>query len=324
MSKIVVLDGYTMNPGDLSWSPLESFGALTVYDVTPEELADERIGDAEIVLTSKVIFDRRRLSAFPRLKYIGVLATGYNVIDHHSAAELGITVTNIPEYATMATAQATIALLLELSNRVGHHDRLVHEGQWMKTPHFCFWDGPLVELFDKTLGLYGYGKIAGQVARIARSLGMNIIASGRPGSEGRALPEGDPAGPALVSADELFEKSDFVSLHCPLTDQTRHLINAKTIDRMKDGAFLINAARGPLLDESAVAEALRSGKLAGVAVDVLSVEPAKPDNPLLFAPNCIITPHIAWAPKETRDRLIQTAVSNLRSFLSGKPENVVS
>ena len=324
MSKMVILDGYTMNPGDLSWAAFEEFGDLTVYEQTPDALADERIGDADIVLTSKVVFDHRRLSAFPSLRYIGVLATGYNVIDAKSAAEFGITVTNIPEYATMATAQATVALLLELTNRVGHHDRLVHEGAWMKTPHFCFWDGPLLELSEKTLGLLGYGRIARRVARIARELGMNVIASGKPGSEGTALPEGDPAGPALVSGDELFGKSDFISLHCPLTEATRHLINTDRISRMKDGAYLINAARGPLLDEAAVADALRSGKLAGVAVDVLSVEPAKPDNPLLYAPNCIITPHIAWAPKETRERLIRTAVSNLRAFLSGKSENVVS
>ncbi len=324
MSKIVILDGYTMNPGDLSWTAFEAFGELTVYEQTPDELADARIGDADIVLTSKVVFDRRRLSAFPGLRYIGVLATGYNVIDVKSAAEFGITVTNIPEYATMATAQATVALLLELTNRVGHHDRLVHEGAWMKTPHFCFWDGALLELSEKTLGLLGYGRIARRVARSARALGMNVIASGKPGSEGTALPEGDPAGPALVSGAELFERSDFISLHCPLTEDTRHLINAASISRMKDGAYLINTARGPLLDEDAVADALRSGKIAGVAVDVLSVEPPKPDNPLLYAPNCIITPHIAWAPKETRERLIRTAVSNLRAFLSEKPENVVS
>lgn len=324
MSKMVILDGYTMNPGDLSWAAFEEFGELTVYEQTPDALADERIGDADIVLTSKVVFDHRRLSAFPSLRYIGVLATGYNVIDAKSAAEFGITVTNIPEYATMATAQATVALLLELTNRVGHHDRLVHEGAWMKTPHFCFWDGPLLELSEKTLGLLGYGRIARRVARIARELGMNVIASGKPGSEGTALSEGDPAGPVLVSGEELLGKSDFVSLHCPLTEATRYLIDADRISRMKDGAYLINAARGPLLDEAAVADALRSGKLAGVAVDVLSVEPAKPDNPLLYAPNCIITPHIAWAPKETRERLIRTAVSNLRAFLSGKSENVVS
>ncbi|NLW88753.1 MAG: D-2-hydroxyacid dehydrogenase [Clostridiaceae bacterium] len=324
MKKIVVLDGYTMNPGDLSWSALEEFGRLTVYDQTPESMADERIGDAEIVLTSKVTFDRKRLCAFPGIKYIGVLATGYNVIDVQTAADLGITVTNIPEYATMATAQATIALLLELSNRVGHHDRLVHDGKWMQTPHFCFWDGPLIELSGKTLGLYGYGRIAKTVARVARELGMTVLACGRPGSEGTSLPEDDPAAPSTVSKEELFKRSDFLSLHCPLTEQTYRLIDENAIRDMKDGAFLINAARGPLIDEKAVADALCAGKLSGVAVDVLSVEPAKPDNPLLYAPNCIITPHIAWAPLETRARLIRTAVSNLRAFLSDNPENVVS
>lgn len=324
MKKIVVLDGYTMNPGDLSWSALEEFGRLTVYDQTPESMADERIGDAEIVLTSKVTFDRKRLCAFPGIKYIGVLATGYNVIDVQTASDLGITVTNIPEYATMATAQATIALLLELSNRVGHHDRLVHDGKWMQTPHFCFWDGPLIELSGKTLGLYGYGRIAKTVARVARELGMTVLACGRPGSEGTSLPEDDPAAPSTVSKEELFKRSDFLSLHCPLTEQTYRLIDENAIRDMKDGAFLINAARGPLIDEKAVADALCAGKLSGVAVDVLSVEPAKPDNPLLYAPNCIITPHIAWAPLETRARLIRTAVSNLRAFLSDNPENVVS
>lgn len=323
MNKIVVLDGYTMNPGDLTWSPLSEFGTLTVYDNTPDNLVMERITNANIVLASKVLFRADRLRALPNLKYLGALATGYNCFDWKAATELGITVTNIPEYATMATAQMTIALMLELSNRVGHHDLLVHQGRWSETTHFCFWDGPLTELSGKTLGLYGYGRIGKQVALIARALGMNVIASGRPGTAGSALPANDPAGDTLVSSDALFAKSDFLSFHCPLTEETEKLVNANAIDRMKDGIYLINAARGPIFDETAVADALRTGKVAGAAVDVLSVEPANPHNPLLFAPNCIITPHIAWAPKETRQRLIDTAVSNLRAYLSGTPQNVV-
>lgn len=326
MSKIVVLDGYTINPGDLSWTGLEEFGPLTVYDHTPEELVDERIGDADIVLSSKILFSRGRLSRLPKLRYLGALATGYNVFDVKAAAELGITVTNIPEYATSATAQMTIALLLELADHVGHHDRLVHEGRWTETPHFCFWDKPLTELAGKTIGIVGFGRIGRRVAIIASALGMNVLASGRNGNSPSLADIDDVSveGVKMASLSEILGESDYISFHCPLNEDTRELINRKTIAQMKDGVYLINASRGGIFEESAVAEALSTGKIAGAAIDVLSVEPPTTANPLLTAPNCIITPHIAWAPKETRQRLIDTVVSNVRAYLSGNSINVVS
>lgn len=321
MSKIIVLDGYTINPGDLSWSGLKEFGALTVYDYTPDELVEQRIGDADIVLSSKVLFPEERFKRLPNLRYLGALATGYNVFDVRAAGDLGITVTNIPEYATSATAQMTIALLLELADHVGHHDRLVHEGQWTKTPHFCFWDKPLTELSGKTIGIVGFGRIGRRVAVIAGALGMNVLASGRSGSSPSLT---DVEGVRMVSLTEILEKSDYISFHCPLNEDTREMVGRETIARMKDGVYLINASRGGIFEESAVAEALASGKIAGAAIDVLSVEPPVASNPLLTAPNCIITPHIAWAPKETRQRLIDTACANVRAYLTGNPVNVVS
>jgi glycerate dehydrogenase len=326
MSKIVVLDGYTINPGDLSWSGLEEFGHLTVYDHTPEELVDERIGDADIVLSSKILFSRDRLRRLPNLRYLGALATGYNVFDVKAAAELGITVTNIPEYATSATAQMTIALLLELADHVGHHDRLVHEGRWTETTHFCFWDKPLTELTGKTIGIVGFGRIGRRVAIIASALGMKVLASGRNGNS-PSLAETNHhslVGVKMATFSEILEMADYITFHCPLNEDTRELVNRKTIAQMKDGVYLINASRGGIFEEAAVAEALASGKIAGAAIDVLSVEPPTTANPLLSAPNCIITPHIAWAPKETRQRLIDTVVTNVRAFLAGNPVHVVS
>ncbi len=326
MSRIVILDGHTINPGDLSWSGLEDFGTLTVYGHSPEELVDERIGDADIVLSSKVVFSKERLKRHPDLRYLGALATGYNVIDVKAASELGVTVTNIPEYATAATAQMTIALLLELTNHVGHHDRLVHEGRWAETQHFCFWDKPLTELLGKTIGIVGFGRIGRRVASIAAALGMKVLASGRNDkapsiSDIEAREAGDVK---IVSLSEILREADYISFHCPLNEDTRELINRETIAQMKDGVYLINASRGGIFEEAAVAEALHSGKIAGAAIDVLSIEPPSAANPLLTAPNCIITPHIAWAPKETRQRLIDTVVTNVRAYLEGNPVHVVS
>jgi len=329
MNKIVVLDGYTANPGDLSWKPFEEFCEITVYDRTPESEILSRIGDAEIVLTNKTPFTRRLLENLPNLKYLGAMSTGYNVIDVDAARELGVTVTFVPEYATYATAQMTIALLLELSNQAGRHNRLVHEGGWAKSVDFCFTSGPLTELCQKTLGLVGYGKIARRVAVIAQALGMKVLATSR-SIESRLLsgefsPDiSDGDGVYYASFDTLLQSSDVISFHCPLTPETRGLANRQTISRMKDRVFLINTSRGPVFEENDVAEALNSGKVAGVAVDVLSAEPPSEDNPLLLAPNCIITPHIAWAPKETRQRLLDTVYNNLQNFLSGTPKNVVS
>lgn len=321
MNKIVILDGYTINPGDLSWSSLSDFGEVQIYDNTAPEQVDDRIRDAQYVLSSKVVFDEARFNRHPNLRYIGALATGYNVIDVKAAREHGVTVTNIPEYATNATAQMTIALLLELANHVGHHSRLVHEGKWSETEHFCFWDKPLTELSGKTIGLFGFGRIAGQTARVCMALGMRVIAHSRRPIQ---IPSDDLNGVESVSFENLLKQSDFLSFHCPLTEETRGIVNADTIATMKNGIYLINTARGPIFDEAAVYDALCSGKIAGVAVDVLSTEPP-PENHILYnAPNCIITPHIAWAPLETRMRLIETAVSNLSAYLSGNPIHVVS
>ena len=328
MRKGVVLDGYTANPGDLSWKPFEEFCEITVYDRTPDDEILSRIGDAEIVFTNKTPFTRLTFASLPNLKYLGAMSTGYNVIDVEAAKEMGVTVTFVPEYATYATAQMTIAHLLELSNQVGRHNRLVHEGGWAHSVDFCFTSGPLTELLQKTLGLVGYGKIARRVAVIAQALGMEVLAASR-SIENRLLsgelPSGykDEIGVKYVSFDDLLNASDVISFHCPLTPETRGLANSETISRMKDGAFLINTARGPVLNEEDVALALQTGKLAGVAVDVLSTEPPSADNPLLTAPGCIITPHIAWAPKETRQRLLNTVYDNLRAFLAGSPQNVV-
>jgi len=329
MNKIVVLDGYTANPGDLSWKPFEEFGEMQVYDRTPESEILSRIGDAEIVFTNKTPFTRRILASLPNLKYLGAMSTGYNVIDVEAARDMGVTVTYVPEYATYATAQMTIALLLELSDQAGRHNRLVHEGGWEKSVDFCFTSGPLTELCQKTLGLVGYGKIARRVAVIAQALGMNVLATSRSIEKRLTLGElssdaADADGVYYASFGTLLRSSDVISFHCPLTSETRGLANRQTISRMKDRVLLINTSRGPVFEENDVAEALKSGKVAGAAVDVLSAEPPSADNPLLLAPNCIITPHIAWAPKETRQRLLDTVYDNLQSFISGNPKNVVS
>ena len=320
--KIVVLDGYTENPGDISWAPFEALGELMVYDYTAPSEIFERLEGVSVCLTNKTCFPKEVLEKLPDLKYIGCLSTGFNVVDVEYCREHGITVTNIPEYATFATAQMTIALLLEIANKAGHHSDLVHEGVWTRGRDFCFWDGTLTELYGKTLGLFGFGKIASRVSRIASALGMKVLACRR----SEITEEMRKADPQVTFTDEetLWKESDVISFHCPLTPATTGLVNEKAISKMKDGVILINTSRGPVLDETAVAKALKSGKVAALGADVVSVEPIREDNPLLTSPNTYLTPHIAWAPKETRLRLMDVAAGNLSSYLKGSPVNVVS
>ncbi|MGM9550280.1 MAG: D-2-hydroxyacid dehydrogenase [Faecousia sp.] len=317
--KIVILDGYALNPGDLSYEPIGQFGQLTIYERTDTEAeAIARIGDSEIVLVNKVPVTESLLAACPNIKLICVQATGYNVVDCDACARRGIPVTNVPSYGTAAVAQFTIALMLEICHRIGHHDELVHQGKWENCGSFCFWDTPQMELAGKTLGIIGFGRIGQAVAKIARGFDMKVMAYNRTQRpEGRALAE-------YVDLDTLLARSDFISLHCPLFPQTAKLINAAAIAKMKDGAVLINTSRGGLLDEEAVRAALESGKLRAAAVDVVAQEPITGDNPLLNAPNCIITPHMAWAPVESRQRLLDCVIENIRCFLEGKPQNVVN
>lgn len=318
--KIVVLDGYALNPGDLDWEPLKKFGDFTLYDRTPVDDADEilkRIGDADIVFDNKTPLTADIIAKAPNLKYIGLLSTGYDVIDLDAAKQNDVVVTNIPTYGTDAVAQHAFALLLEITNQVGVHDRLVHDGKWSTNPDFTFWVKPLVELRGKTIGLIGFGKIGQQVAQIAHAFSMNVIYyNHRP----KQAP-GDWA--TQVELDDLFAQADIISMHTPLTPQTSEIINRDNIAKMKDGVIIINTARGGLIEESATADALNNGKIFGLVVDVASYEPIKKDNPLLTAKNAIITPHIAWAPLETRSRLLGIAADNLQAFVDGKPENTV-
>lgn len=317
--KIVILDGYALNPGDMSWSSIEQIGELVVYDRTPEEKIIERIDNAEIILTNKVVLTKEILQKTPSVKYIGVTATGYNVVDTTAAKELGIIVTNVPAYSTDSVAQLAFAFILEFCHHIGEHNTLVHNGEWTNNADFTFWKYPLVELAGKTLGLIGFGAIGQATARIASAFGMNVIIYNR---TKRLELETDKI--KFAELDEVFSQSDFISLHCPLTEQTKGLINKESIIKMKDGAFLINTSRGPVLVEQDVADALNSGKLAGVGVDVVSIEPIQEDNPLLKAKNCIITPHFAWAPREARTRLMDTITKNIKAFMENKPINVVN
>jgi glycerate dehydrogenase len=321
MSKIVVLDGYTENPGDLSWEPLAKLGVLTVYDRTANDDNGicERIGDASYVFTNKTPLNAAVLSKCPQLKFIGVLATGYNVVDVKQAAELGITVSNIPTYGTDAVGQFAIALLLEICHHVGHHDQAVHGGKWENNVDWCFWDYPLIELAGKTMGVVGFGRIGQTTARIAQALGMKILAYDT--YRNNSL-ESETC--IYTTLERLFEESDVISLHTPLVPKTQGMINRDSIAKMKDGVIIINNSRGPLIVEEDLAAALNSGKVYAAGLDVVSSEPIKSDNPLLRAKNCIITPHISWAPKESRQRLMDIAVENLRQFISGNPVNVVS
>jgi glycerate dehydrogenase len=312
--RIVILDGLTTNPGDVSWEPLERLGSLTVFDRTAPGDVVARAADADAVLTNKAIVGREQIAKLPRLKYVGVLATGFNIVDVAAARERGIPVCNVPEYSTPNVVQATWALILELANRVGHHDRTVHEGHWAACHDFCYWHGDLVELAGRTLGIVGYGRIGRGVAAVGRAFGMRVIHHRRQGG-------GDPA---CVDLDTLFRESDVVSLHCPLTPETKGLVDARRLAMMKPTAFLVNTARGPLVDEAALAAALNAGQIAGAAVDVLSVEPPLASNPLLTAKNCVITPHVAWATRDARRRLIDVTAANLAAFAAGQPQNVVN
>ncbi|MBW8351852.1 D-2-hydroxyacid dehydrogenase [Bacillus sp. IITD106] len=319
MVNIVVLDGYTLNPGDLDWTSLEKIGNVVVYDRTNADEIVARAVDAQIVLTNKTPMTRATISKLPNLQYIGVLATGFNIIDTEAAKERGIIVTNVPTYSTQSVAQLVFALLLELCHHVGPHSDAVHKGEWTRSIDFSFTKAPLIELAGKTIGLIGLGRIGRQTAQVAQAFGMRVLAVG----SGRRTPP-EVAGVEWVELDELMERSDVVSLHCPLTPATEKMINAEKIALMKKSAFLINTSRGPLIDEQALAHALNEGRIAGAAVDVLSTEPPTADNPLLSARNCVITPHIAWATKEARERLMEIAVSNVESFMKGKAVNVVN
>ena len=322
--KAVVLDGYTLNPGDLSWKKLENLCETTVYartayDAAESKLICQRIGDAEIVYTNKTPLTREIIAAAPNLKFIGVLATGYNVVDVGAAKEKGIIVTNIPTYGTSAVAQMTIALLLELCHHVGAHDQAVKQGDWTNNADWCFWNYPLTELAGKTMGIIGFGKIGHATARIAQALGMKVVYVDNKNQE-----EFESNSIQHVEMDELLMKSDVISLHCPLFESTKGIINKSTLAKMKNSALIINTSRGPLVVEADLAEALNSGEIAGAALDVVSIEPIEADNPLLTVKNCIITPHISWAPRESRERLIDIANKNLQQFLVGSPINVVN
>lgn len=319
--KIVVLDGYAENPGDLSWGGLEKLGSLKVYDrtsLTDENEIIKRIGDAEIVLTNKTPISKTVIENSKNLQYIGVLATGYNVIDVVAAKEHGILVSNIPAYGTAAVGQFAIALLLEVCHHIGHHSVAVNIGRWQSCPDWCFWDYPLIELAGKTMGIVGYGRIGQVTGKIAQALGMQVLAYDKVQNHSLECETFHYA-----EQNEIFEKSDVIVLHCPLFPETEGIVNKENIDKMKDGVIIINNSRGQLIVEQDLADALESGKVAAAAVDVVSTEPIKEDNPLLHAPNCIITPHISWASKESRQRLMDIAVENVRAFLNGEPVNVV-
>jgi len=318
INKIVILDGYTENPGDLSWEGFERLGELTVYDRTPAGDTAEiisRIGNAEAVITNKTPLTKYIIESCPSIKYIGLLSTGYNIVDGEAAGAKGIPVSNIPAYGTQAVGQFAIALLLEICCRVGHHSDAVYQGRWETNPDFCFWDYPLIELAGKTMGIIGFGRIGRVTGAIAKAMGMNVIA--------HDIYESDDAA-EYVGLDELLARSDVISLHCPLFPETEGLINKHSIAKMKTGVIIINNSRGQLIAEQDLADALNSGKVYAAAVDVVSAEPVKPDNPLLKAKNCIITPHISWASKESRARLMDIAVSNLQAFIDGRPVNTVN
>jgi len=316
--KIVVLDGYTLNPGDLSWDGLAALGGLEVHEFSTPDETVPRARDAEIVLTNKTVLSAEVLDQLPKLQYIGVLATGYNVVDLDAARARKVPVTNIPTYGTSSVAQMVFAHILNFTQRVSHHAATVVEGRWSASRDFCYWDFPLIELEDQTMGFVGFGRIGQRTARLARAFGMQILAH-------------DPiANPAdypdveFVSVDDLFARSDFISLHCPLTDDTHHLVNAARLEQMKPTAFLVNTSRGPVIDEPALAAALEQGQIAGAALDVLEVEPPAADNPLFKVETCVVTPHIAWATRAARSRLLDIAVDNIRNFLDDSPTNVVN
>ncbi len=318
--RIVVLDGYTTNPGDLDWSPLAALGTLEVFDRTPEALVAQRVGDAPYVLLNKAPLTGEIIPALPALRYVGVLATGYNTVDLSAAKARGITVTNTPAYASVSVAQHAAAMMLDLARKLTLHADAVRDGAWSRSPDWCLPLGPIFELTGRTLGLVGLGAIGIELARIAAALGMRVVAC-----DPAFLPSERLGGVAVapVSLDTLIEISDVVSLHCPLTEATHHLLDAARLARMKPSALVINTSRGPLIDEAALAAALRSGGIGGAALDVLETEPPAADNPLIGAPNCLVTPHVAWHAIEARRRLMQIAADNLAAFLQGAPRNVV-
>lgn len=316
--KIVILDGYTENPGDLSWGGFEELGETIVYDRTPAALAAERMKGAQAVLTNKTVISEEMIDACPELQYIGVLATGYNVVDIDAAKKRGISVTNIPAYGSDTVGQFAIGLLLEICHHIGHHDRTVHEGKWENCQDWCYWDYPLIELSGKIMGVIGFGRIGQVTGKLAKAFGMKVLACDEyPNESGRQIAE-------YVDMNRLFAESDVIALHCPLTPSTDGLINKETIGKMKKGVIIINNSRGPLICEPDLAEALNCGKVYAAGVDVVSTEPIRGDNPLLEAKNCIITPHMSWGTIESRNRLMDIAVSNLKGFLDGKPVNVVN
>ncbi|MCQ2565491.1 MAG: D-2-hydroxyacid dehydrogenase [Clostridia bacterium] len=319
--KIVILDGYTENPGDLSWAEIEKYGELTVYDrtsLTDESQVIERIGDAELVFTNKTPISAKVIDACPNMKFIGVLATGYNVVDYNHAGEKGIPVCNVPAYGTASVSQFAIALLLEVCHHIGHHSDSVHKGGWENSKDWCYWDYPLIELAGKTLGIIGFGRIGQRTGAVASALGMKVLACDKHRSEeGTKIAE-------YVELDTLLKSSDVIALHCPLFPDTEKMINKDTIGKMKDGVIIINNSRGQLVNEQDLADALNCGKVAGAGLDVLSTEPVRGDNPLLTAKNCIITPHISWAPAESRQRIMDCSAENLKAFLEGHPRNVVN
>ena len=319
--KIVILDGYTENPGDLSWEGFTRFGELTVYDRTPQDDEEEilrRIGDAEIVIINKVPLTASIIDKAPKMSYIGVLATGYDIVDINAAKNKGIPVTNIPAYGTLAVAQHTMAHILEICSQVGSHNQAVKEGKWENSEDFCFWETPLTELAGKTIGIIGYGRIGQEVGRLAEAFHMNILAHAKHSGQDTETCH------YVENLDELFTKSDIITLHCPLFPETKELINKETIAKMKDGVIIINTARGGIINAQDLADALNSGKVYAAGIDVVTEEPIKPDNPLLHAKNCYITPHIAWASKESRQRLMDTAVANVEAFMKGERLNDVT
>lgn len=317
--KIVVLDGYTLNPGDNPWDPVERHGELVVHDRTPDDLIVERARDADIVLTNKTVLTAESIAALPKLKLIAVLATGYNVVDVAAARERGVLVSNVPEYSTDNVAQHVFAVLLSLCHHPVLHDRLIREGEWQKDGEFCFWRTPLIELAGRTMGVVGFGRIGRRVGQLANAFGMGVLANSRTMDD---PPDYEPF--VWGSVEEVFERSDVVTLHAPQTDETAGMVNASLLARMKPTAFLINTARGGLVNEADLAAALNAGKLAGAALDVFSSEPLNPDNPLLGAKNCLMTPHIAWATHAARVRLMRTVGDNVGAFIAGRPQNVVN
>lgn len=313
--KITVLDGHALNPGDVSWNFLKKYGEVTIYDRTPDDLIVERIGQSQMVFLNKVVITEKIFEQCPSLKYIGVLATGYNVVDVIAAKKHNVIVTNIPSYSTDAVAQHVFSFILHFTNQVALHNESVKKGEWVSCPDFCYWLSPLTELKGKTLGIFGYGSIGSKVAEIAKAFGLNVICHTRTQKQNM---------PPMVSFEQLLKESDFISLHAPLTEKTKDIINKESLSLMKKTAYLINTARGGFIVENDLKEALNNDKIAGYAADVVLTEPMDKTSPLLEAKNCIITPHIAWAPLETRQRLLRIAQENIEAFLSGKPINVVS